>query len=64
MSHPQPASKRRAALGWTVNEDLSASRPILPERFLPPELTEADVLHRLGTFHVDQIVLVPIPPIY
>jgi len=64
MPYPQPASERRTTLGWTVNEDLSASRPILPERFLPPELTEADVLHRLGTLHVDQIVLVPVPPLY
>lgn len=63
-SHLQPTSERGAALGWIINEGLSAPRFILPQRFLSPEFAEVDVLHRLGTLRVDQTVLVPVPPLY
>ena len=60
----QSAGERRAALGRTVHEGLPTPRPILPKWFLPPEFAKADMLHRLGTFHVDQAVSIPIPPLH
>jgi len=51
-------------MGRTVNKGLSTPRPVLPERFLPAELTEINVLRRLGALYVDQTVFVPIHPLY